>query len=271
MTLRFLRVLSVLAAISTASAHECWLVPDDFTLAKGDSAVLRLKVGMNLAGEPRTFTPERVTRLRHHNAAGVIDLTRGATAEETWPVPLFTAGTHVFAFYSQPSLITIEAAKFNAYLTEEGLDTILAARAAAGTTDQPGRERYLRCNKTLVHVGDATDNAWNVSTEQRLEITPLSDPATLTAGADFSIRLRFDGEPVAGALVRAWHRDDAGELTLLPARTDAKGFARFTLPAAGMWMVSVVHMIALTGDAEADWESYWGNFTFALPSADVPN
>jgi hypothetical protein len=31
-------------------------------------------------------------------------------------------------------------------------------------------------------------------------------------------------------------------------------------------MVSVVHMIPARGVANADWDSFWGNLTFALPA-----
>jgi hypothetical protein len=31
-------------------------------------------------------------------------------------------------------------------------------------------------------------------------------------------------------------------------------------------MVSLVHMVAATGDSGVDWDSHWGNLTFEVPS-----
>ena len=38
-----------------------------------------------------------------------------------------------------------------------------------------------------------------------------------------------------------------------------------SIPVDGGWMLSVVHMIPVADSTEVDWDSYWGNLSFALP------
>ena len=48
----------------------------------------------------------------------------------------------------------MEAARFNAYLADEGAEAVIAARKAQGQTDQPGREVYSRYLKSLIQERD---------------------------------------------------------------------------------------------------------------------
>jgi len=95
---------------------------------------------------------------------------------------------------------------------------------------------------------------------------PLTDPLKAAAPATLRFRLLFDNKPLAQALVKAWHKE-GGELVTARARSDAGGMLSLTLPHAGPWMLSVVHMIPVSGVPGLDWDSYWGNLTFALPGA----
>jgi uncharacterized GH25 family protein len=262
-----LRHLLCLAGLTTALfAHECWLQPSDFSPTPDREVRLGLRVGMELKGEPREFTAQRVSALRHYSAAGRADWTSRATGQPELPFTLATPGTHVLAYDSTPSLITLEADKFHDYLREEGLDPIISLREKTGETTKPGRERYRRCNKTILQVGGQTDATWAVRTGQQLEIVPLADPAAVRPGSTLRFAVLFAGRPVADALVLAWHRQGE-KLTTMKIRSSSAGEATFTLPAAGMWMISTVHMARTVNDPEADWASYWGNLTFSVTSA----
>jgi uncharacterized GH25 family protein len=248
------------------SAHECWLQPASFTPAPDQAVALVINVGMDLQGEVREFTPQRVAALRHYSTGGVEDWTARAIAAPEFAPAFAPAGTHVVAYDSTASLITLEPDKFHDYLREEGLEPVIGLREKAGETAKPGRERYRRCNKTILQVGGLTDATWAVRTGQQLEIIPLDDPAAARPGGAMRFSVAFAGQPVADALVLAWHR--AGDkLTNLKTRSNATGEVTFTLPASGMWMISTVHMARAASDAEADWASYWGNLTFAVAGA----
>jgi uncharacterized GH25 family protein len=169
----------------------------------------------------------------------------------------------VVTYDSQPSFIELPGKEFLEYLKEEGLEHVAAEREQAGETAQPGRERYQRCLKAIVIAGGKSDGSYAVATGQRLELILLDDPAALRPGGTLRVRLLFAGQPLAGAKVRAWHRQ-GDKLATLDRTTSVDGGAAFTLPFAGEWMLSTIRMARVSGDAKADWESHWANLTFAV-------
>lgn len=259
-------LLCLLGLATTLGAHECWLQPSTFAPAPGAEVRLVIKVGMDLQGEVREFSPQRVASLRHYSAAGVEDWTPRVTGAPDFAASFAAAGTQVVAYDSVASLITLAADKFHDYLREEGMEYVIALREKAGEAAVPGRERYRRCNKSILQAGGASDATWAVRTGQQLEIVPLADPAAIRSGGMLRFAVFFGGRPLADTLILAWHRS-GDKLTTIKAWTSASGEAGFTLPAAGLWMISTVHMARTPGDPEADWASYWGNLTFGVTDA----
>jgi uncharacterized GH25 family protein len=248
------------------AAHEFWLWPEAFTAAPGTTVQIGLRVGENFSGEVRPFRADRAAAWRHTSTAGVTDLRPqlpAAPGREAFAVALAAPGTHVLTYDSQPSTIVLPPADFLSYLQEEGLDHVAAARHAAGQDQAPGRERYQRFVKTLLLAGAKADATFGVPTGQRLEIVPDTDPLAARAGGRLAFTVQFEGRPLPGASVRAWHRRGTA-VDILKGQTGADGTVGFTLPDAGPWMISVVHMVPLRDVPGLDWESSWASLTFAL-------
>jgi hypothetical protein len=259
-------LLTVLAPL--ACGHEFWLQAQPFMPETGGNAVISLWVGENFDGELTPLVDERTSALRHFSSGSVVNLMPRLPRRTALPrleVPMTSAGLHLIAFDSQPITFSLPADKFHAYLHDEGLDQVIEQRSAAGKAAEPGRERYQRHVKALLRTGDVSEGNYAVVTGQRLEITPLSNPYAATPGATLRFRLTFDQRPLAGALVKGWHKHE-NQLLLIKAKTDAAGEVSLSLPYAGEWMVSVVHMIPAQNAPNADWDSFWGSLTFALPA-----
>ena len=250
-----------------AWCHEFWLQSQPYTPSINTTAAITLKVGENFEGDLTPFVDERTSTLRHYASKTVTDLAGRLprrTAVPRLDINIATPGLHLIAFDSQPIEISLPADKFHAYLHDEGLDHVVEQRTANGKAAMPGRERYRRFVKTLLKAGDVSDETYAVTTGQRLEITPLSDPYKAAPGATLRFHLKFESRPLKGALVKAWHKHDK-QLLIIKARTDDAGDVALSLPYSGEWMVSVVHMIPAEGTRNADWDSFWGNITFMLP------
>ena len=268
--------LTLLATSAQVRAHEFWLEPVGKPLKAGASVELSLYVGEFFDGVLVGFSMPQTASLKHLGPSGTTrDLMALVPPQPVANVklPLGTPGTHLIAFDSQPSQIELPAGQFHAYLHDEGLDFIKARREAAGTADKPGRERYRRHVKTLVAVGNAasqdatpaaSDKIYATHVGQRLELVPLNDPLRLAAGGALGLQLLFEGKPLQGALVKAWHRQ-SGQTLIIRAVTTAKGEVRFNLPYAGAWMVSAVHMVPAAGAKDIDWDSLWANLSFVMP------
>jgi uncharacterized GH25 family protein len=93
----------------------------------------------------------------------------------------------------------------------------------------------------------------------------LQSPVASRAGETIEFELLFEGRPMPGVLVKSWQR--RGSETLMnTARTDGAGRIRIAFDQGGVWMVSAVHMIPAVGEPDVDWDSFWANLTFRLPS-----
>lgn len=267
----------LMLAGARADAHEFWLEPLS-SVAAGDTVPLTLMVGEFFEGVPVGLTTVQTAAIRQYSASGMRnlrDLLPLRSPVASLPLALTSAGTHMVIFDSQPSMIALPAGKFEAYLHDEGLDFIIARRLAAEASASPGRERYRRYVKTLVNassaaglvreaVAPASDRTYAIRSGQRLEMVPLSDPLLTPLGEAWSVRLMFEDKPLAGALLKAWHRQD-DQTVMIRAKTSPDGTATFNLPFSGGWMISVVHMVPAIGVKDVDWDSLWGNLSFSVP------
>lgn len=253
-------------------AHEFWFTPVPNPSPTHSNAKLTLAVGQYFEGDLVGFSAQAANAFVRHTKMGHEDLTPllpQAVPVGDLQLPLTTPGTHLLVFDSQPRTIELAAEKFHAYLHDEGLDFIKVLREAAGTAGTPGRERFRRHVKTLIQVGPrerpsaVPDTTFAVRTGQRLEVMPLNNPLTMKAGAALGIQVLFEGQPLAGALVKAWHKH-AGQTLLIRSTTSDDGKVSFNLPYRGAWMVSVVHMVPARDVQDLEWDSFWGNLSFSV-------
>ena len=267
MIARLALALAAWLAAAPGSAHEFWIRAEPDGPAR---TRLQLFVGEALAGDRVAWTREHVQALRLHGAAGAQDLLERVPGPDArapeFALALPGTGTRVLAYESHPSEVTLEPGLFHAYLREEGLEAIARERTARGQAGQPGRERFRRSAKIVLRAAGPADAGALVATGQRMELLPLQDPGRSAPGATLPFEARWRGQPLAGVLVKAWHRG-GDQTTLVRATTDSQGRVRLRLPFAGSWLLNAVHMVAAPAGDSVDWESDWASLAFeiALP------
>jgi uncharacterized GH25 family protein len=260
------RSLALLILVATpVAAHDFWIEASTFRPEPGRKVEFFLRSGENQTGEPVPRRDARIERFDLLGGAAPVPI-RGAEgrdpAGEATPT---AAGSWTAVYRSRPLSITLEPAKFEAYLREEGLEYVIAAREAKGQTRVDGREVYSRCAKAILSVGGG-GAGFDRATGMRLELIAEKDPAALGPDRAFPVRLEFDGKPLAGALVLA-RRRGAGDHPLR-GRTDAEGRVTFDLDGAGPWLLTSVHMVPAAEATGADWESLWASLTFQASPAE---
>lgn len=261
-----LAFLLILLHPTFSRGHDYWLEPTTYVPAVNKLVAISLHVGDHYKSEgARAFEKKHTLSFRLIGVKATTDLAalarEGARPQISLKCP--AAGTYLVAMERDSRLITLEAKKFNAYLTEEGLTAILAERKKAAEDGKPGRERYWRSLKCLLQAGGASDETWKKVLGHKLEIIPLGDPAALQPGDTLRVRVLLYGKPVAGAQVQALSAPK-GKVVALSAQTSAKGEASFKLDHAGPCLVRLVHMRRAAKDRDADWESFWAALTFAV-------
>ncbi len=214
--------------------------------------------------------PSRIVRFAVVDARGERPIEGEPGADPAGTIVLRQPGIAIALYRSRPSPVRLEAEAFESYLRDEGLDPVIATRAAHGESQQPGIEIFSRNAKAMLVAsgpGSAGSDVqrWRRPVGLTLELVPESDPRPLAAGGTFAVRLLYLGKPLEGALVKAFPKD--GNERRLSARSDAQGRVRFVLPEGGIWLLSTVHMIDAPAASGARWESLWASLTFDAGAA----
>jgi len=260
---RWLTLVSIFLCSASLSAHEFWIEPSTFAPTPGKIIGIRARVGNGVLGDPVPRDPSLLQELIVDAGSGPTPVVGRDGADPAGLLRIAANGLHVVGYLGKPTPVELPAAKFNEYLKDEGLETILAERARRKTADTRARELFTRCAKTLVLAGPARREQRDRPLGFPLELISETNPYILTPGNEFIVTLQHRGRPLGGALVTAIRRQDGQRLSV---RSDAAGRARFVLPAGGGWLIKSVHMTAAPANVDADWVSYWASLTFELPT-----
>jgi hypothetical protein len=263
------RVLALSAAFFALAlplaAHDHWIAPSSFAPAVGERVGVRLCVGHPSEFEEQFRDPRRAVRFELLGPRGTKPI---AGLDGRSPAGFFNSkepGLFTLVYQSSHAFVEIEPARYAEYLRVEGLEEIAAEREQRGETDAPGRDSYLRCDKALLLVGGGATTGLDRSVGMPIELVLETDPASWKSGAELLLRLEFARQPLAGRQVKLMRLD--APHTVLLARTDEHGRARFAPETPGAYVASSVHQRrARPEDALAgDWEGFWASLSFAIP------
>ena len=260
-------VLLILLIISTLTfAHEFWLQPQKFILKPSEKTNIDVFVGENYTGTKVDASKFTVSKLTHYYGNAIEeDFMSKLSTKDSVKIEAFfsTEGNHLVAFNNTNKFIELKAKKFNDYLKGEGLENIIKLRKQQGKENKDGREFYQRCVKTLFQVGDVQDETYKQNTGMRLEVIALENPYSLKDKKMIPFKILFDNEAVMNSLVLAWHTEN-GKTTVEKMRSNKDGKVMIPITKTGRWMISTVRMIPITDNQKADYQSFWGSYTFGF-------
>jgi uncharacterized GH25 family protein len=260
-----------------AQAHEFWLMPQSFNVPPAHAFQLELRVGAGWPGESLGRNPAYIERFGLLDTNGERRIGGQPGADPAGVVVSNAPGAAWAVFRSKHSALTLEAEKFESYLREEGLESIIEARRLSGASQAPGREMYSRCAKSLLQVGDYSKTPAKTpaktspallkrNTGLTLELIPQTDPQQLRGGGAFTVQLLYLNQPLRGALVKALPQTAVNGVSVarITGRTDDQGRVTLPLSQGGVWLLNAVHMVAAAPQLNADWESVWSSLTFEI-------
>lgn len=249
---------------SLANAHEFWLEPKAFRFKVGEDLKVDFMVGENFTGEFWDLTRHKAEKLDIYMGIDKKSLVKDVkpTKGKNLIYKFDREGTHLLSLESNDAFLELDGEKFNAYLKEDGLESILDARTKARELDKPSKEFYKRFAKLIVQAGTKTDATFKKRLNTRLEIIPLANPYELKAGDYLACRVMWEGKPAAHSLVKVWsHTGNRIFLQNIYAEDD--GTVKFPLSSKGPWMVSSVKMIPSEKEG-ADYQSFWASLVFGI-------
>jgi uncharacterized GH25 family protein len=242
-------------------AHDFWIEPSTFRPAPGGRVAVRLRVGQNLLGDPVPREPQRIERFVAVDGKGETEVPGVSGMDPAGWLSPSSPGLLWIVYDSGHENVQLDAAKFDRYLGEEGLERIRKLRGAKTT---PVPEIYSRCAKSLLSVGSAPGTGFDRVLGLELELVAEKNPYALKPGEELPLRLLYHGKPLDGALLVAIPKGAAD--AKVSARSDRRGRAALRLDRPGPWLVKAVHMVPAPAGSGAEWESLWASITFELPA-----
>lgn len=258
----FSALVAMLGA-AAANAHEFWVEPAAFKLARGGPVGIRLCVGDGFEGWSLARNAARVEAFVAAGPAGLQPVVGLDGADPAGIVRLTAPGGYVIAYRSNRAYTELPAVEFDRYLQDKGLERIIALRERRQAGPRGVREAYSRYAKALVRMGAGVDAVIDRPMGLRLEL--LAEPGLINSqpGNSRTFQLLYESKPLAGVQIAAGRPGTADADQI--ARTGTDGRVSFRLRAAGQWRIAAVHMIEPSRGIAADWESLWASLTFEQP------
>lgn len=264
--LRCLLAGAALCLAASCPAHEFWLQPQQFRPALGDAADVALLAGHAEQRQRSPIARRRIQRFAVLGPSGKTADLRGTLqsggAQIGGQQAFAQAGSHVLLLETDTRAQShLPADRFNDHLHGEGLTPALAERERRGLGGAEGSERYGRCAKAILQVGqDATANATH-PVGLALEIVPAVNP--YARPDSLPVQILYRGKPLAGATVRFTdlaHDEEPAEVRV----SDRQGRAVFTMPTSGSWLLNVAWTRVLPPGSETDFETIFSSLSFGL-------
>lgn len=256
-------------AFSTASAssHEFWLSPEDYTVSDADVMQVRLRVGSGMKGAVLSYLPYDIARFEVVQGDMVRPVEGRMGDNPALAMYAQTDGLAVAVMETTDARLTYkEFATFERFVAHKDFKTAIADHKARGLPDVGFQETYRRHAKSLIAVGDGAgaDRVMGL----KIEIVALANPYTDDLSAGVPLLVLLDGAPRADVQVELFQTAPDGTVTSAMHRTDADG--RVVVPVLpGMeYLADNVDLRALDNDDATVgpvWHSDWASLTFHTP------
>ena len=249
-------------------AHELWVAPTQYQVARGEKIVADLRNGQDFRGVKLPYLAMKIERF---------DLTNGVDAAEivmrngdipALVVPALGEGVNILAYQSNLSKVSYQTwGKFDEFVTHKDLGVTLADHLAKAFPVENFSEVYRRYSKSLIGVG----NAKGMDTQLGMfaEFVALTNPYIAPPDQGFALQLNFGGQPSAFKQVEVFDKAQDGVVAISIVKTDALGRAIIPVQAGHEYMLDAVYLRspeqALGEKWGAIYESLWANLTFYVP------
>lgn len=246
-------MMMVAAFLTSARAHDTWLIPDRFEVAPKTAITLDLTSGMAFPKLETGPKRERVQTAPCRLAGRIFEISDISAGPNSLRLKSELSETGIATFWVKlpPKSIELKPAEVQEYLDEIDAPAVVRKQWAE-MEPKRWRELYTKHPKTFVRVGEPpADGSWAEPVGMALEIVPEKDPTALREGDEFPVRVLKNGAPYPEFSVNAVAEGDTKGET---RKTDSTGRIVFTLNKAGRWLLRSTDVRKST-KSDADWES----------------
>ena len=259
--------LVVVLLTTTASAHEFWLQPHNYTPSAGEPVIASVRAGEHFEGVAYPYLPSRLKAARLFHSEGSKPISGQTGLYPAIRTSSEGEGLQILSWQSTPSTINYQQYdEFRQFLQEEGLNWVDDRHRQRGLPDSGFIEAYSRYAKTLMQIGSGGQDQ---TTGMDYEWLALGNPyqrtdAELSEPKVLPLQLLSRDKPVPDAKVTVFRKTESNDdATTHMSRTDANGTIALDISATGEYLVSAVVMTELMNTA-MPWHSHWVSLTFKV-------
>lgn len=251
--------IGLLVSSTQIQAHEFWIEPSDHYTGVNQTIDITLKVGETFRGSAQPYLPEETANFvlinqTKQSISGLLGDARPAARAQV------STGLNQLIHQTTPFSIRFGDGdeRWANYIALDGLEQQLNQHADTPKT-VPVTERYVRCAKSLIQVGDAQVED-SLTGELRFELVLNGVWSELHTGV-YQFTLFEKQKPLEGVLIKAFRRSD--RQVVAEAYSDQNGQVNLNLTTADRYLLSGV-VIRPDTDPNYDWISHWPSLTIEV-------
>ena len=267
MRIPVLVVGALLAAASVAAAHDFWLVPNAFTVSRGETLDVSARTSSRFPTSESAVAPERVKAARLISAGGESPITDLSVAGKSLRLRHRpdADGQYVVAVALVPRESRTTPERLQRYIALEGAPALAARYQKDGAYPRADSvvQVVSKYAKTIIEVGRGGPAAYTRRADHPLEIVPLNDARQLAAGDSLRVQVLYRGQPLRGAELFAGGATPSDSVPSGAAKkdltviTDAEGKAAIPLGPGELWNVRTLHAAVEPGGDATRWEVFF--------------
>jgi len=260
----FMLMFAGATTVAPASAHEYYLMPDNFSPAAGKQVAVRHLLGQRFKGNELPWITRWNIRSEQWQNGSKKEIAGIDGDRPALKATIEKPGLAIFLHQSNIDQLTFKTwEKFTKYVKKEGIDDILQRHQDAGKPKQGVKELYSRYAKTLVDIGGKSQGL-DQPTGLKIELVALRHPSTLKAAEPMPVQVLFDGSPLPNVTVKVFAGIGTEAATKIKSGPDGK--AHIPPLGPGPYLLNAIKMteVVATGKIAqgAHWESFWASLTF---------
>lgn len=247
-------------------AHEFWVEPESYTIAKTDSLNADLRNGQFFAGPTIPYIAGTIQRFEVIAGDEVLPVDGRLGDRPALKGLRVPEGLAIVVFVSTDSRLNYDSwEKFASFVAHKDLKGTVEAHRARGLPETNFDENYRRFSKALVAVGDGRGADRQLGL--LIEIVAGANPYTDDVTGGMPLQVFYDGAPRADVQIELFERAPDGTVTTTTHRTDAEGRAVVPVKAGHAYLADNVAIRPLDGATGngAVWHTDWAALTFAVP------
>ena len=251
----FALVLSLMAFSQPINAHDLWLNAEDYTPEVGKPVRLTLGYGhYYLSPGSEVMPQEYLDKIYIISPEGrQLKLKAASRGGYKTDVSLQDSGTYLAVATKKAGFSTKTTEGYKRGRSKKGLKNVISCTYSA---------KYA---KAIVNVGKGGGKNFSRPIGHKLEIIPLNDPANLSEGDYFPVKVLYNKEPLRTEIVATYAGFSTEKNTFAYAtKTDKEGIGKIKLLKSGIWLIKVGHKAPYPNPKECDQYSFSATLTFEV-------